>query len=542
MLAPPPPPLQFPLPRPQQHGNLPKRSNKSKTIPPSKEQPILHFRRLLSDGLPNLNTFTFSSLFKSCADLSAAEQARQLHAQAAKRGFLSDVFVRRSLVRMYSNFAPPHLDAMRSLYRSSEPDTVSLNDLIIGFARAGDTDTALKVFDGMPERNVVSWSALVDGYARNGRMRLAQRLFDSMPERNDFAWTSLLTGYSGCGRMATARKVFDRREGKRNVAAWTAMVSGYVRNGEWTKALEVFVEMQVAGLKPNAVTVLSVLPAVSQLGALGQGRWIHSYVDRTGMEVDSILGSALVDMYSKCGCIDDAIAVFETLKRKELSAWNSIILGLAAHGRGSDALGFFSRMRRDVSMVPNDITFVAVLSACSHCGLVEVGWEMFRLFTRHYKLIPNARHYGCMVDLLGRAGFLEDALQFVENMPVEPSLVIWKTLLSACKVRMDVEMADRVLGRMSRLEARDSGFYGLVSNIFRDSGRWDDASRARREMNDSGVRKVAGCSWVEVDGVVCEFLMGKESFHNRSQEIASVLYEMERLMTLEDYDERLAEP
>ncbi|XP_010914716.1 pentatricopeptide repeat-containing protein At5g48910 [Elaeis guineensis] len=536
---------QFPQhqlpPPPQQHGRLPKRIHRAPKEPHHRlpvitpEDTILKFHQLLSDGALTLHHDTFRSLFKACRVLSALEEGRQFHAQAVKRGVLCDVFVRRSLVRMYAKCLACY-DAHKVLAECNVPDVVSQNDLIIGFINNGDLETARKIFDGMAERNVVSWSIMVDGYVRHGLMEIAQDLFDAMPERNQFSWNSLISGYLRCGNVEVARGIFDQMRPEWSVITWTAMISGYTQNGRFKEALDLYLEMQIAGVAPNKITLVSILPAVAQLGALSQGRWIHAYMDKMGMEADSILGSALVDMYSKCGCIVDAVGIFEKLKHKELSAWNSIILGLAAHGRGREALCFFSRMQKDSLRTPNDITFTGVLSACTHAGLVDEGQMIFDLFTNHYKIIPNIRHYGCMIDLLARAGLLKEALELVEKMPVEPNAVIWKTLLSACRIHKKVEVVDRVWRKIIELGPQDSGFYTLISNIFNESGRWDDAGKVRRKMNDLQVRKIAGCSWVEVDGVVHEFLMGRESFHAQSREIRCVLYEMENLIKLEVYN------
>ncbi|KAJ8500126.1 hypothetical protein OPV22_010678 [Ensete ventricosum] len=512
------PPHQLFVPsRPQQQRGSPRATRvRGRTLPallatgsaPKGNKPppdtTINFHRLLSSGTLETERIGFPSLLKTCCDLRAAEEGRQLHGQAVKRGLLlSDVYVQRSLLRMYSGFLACD-DALKVFDRCSQPDIVSCNDLIVGLCRIGNLDAARKVFDGMTDRNVVSWSVMVDGYARNGSLEIAQELFDAMPERNQFSWNSL--------------------------------ISGYLRRGHCKEALDLFLEMQVEGVPPNKVTIVSVLPAVTELGALDQGRWIHAYLDKMGLEVDSVLASALVDMYSNCGCIGDAIYVFEKLEHKELSAWNSIISGLAAHGRGRDALHLFYRMQDDFQMIPNEVTFTSILSACSHAGLVEEGRRLFHLFTEHYRLKPNIRHYGCMVDLLARAGYLKEAVEFVETMPVEPNSVIWKSLISACRIHKNVGLADRIWRKITESGLQDSGAYVLMSNILKDVGRSDDAGKVRKQMNDLPVKKVAGCSWLELDGVIHEFLTGRESFHAQGMQIRSLLYGMQELIKLEEYD------
>lgn len=496
---------------------------------------ILFFYRLLCDEAAAFtpNHLTFPFLFNACRRLSAVKEGRQFHAHAIKLGLHADVFVQRALVRMYAKWGGCH-DASELLDRCNEPDIVAQNDLISGYLRIGELESARKVFDGMKERNVVSWTIMIDGYAKNGTMDVARQLFDEMPERNQFSWTSLISGYLMCGNLEEALQIFSLMP-ERNIVAWTVMISGYVQKCLFKEALEMFLQMQEVGVDPNRITLASVLAAVAQLGELSQGRWIHAYIDRKGIELDGVLGSALVNMYSKCGCIEEALSVFDGLKSKELSAWNSILLGLATHGRGKDALRIFSKMEDDSSVIPNDVTFIGVLSACSHSGLVAEGQIIFDRMTIFYKLTPNIKHYGCMVDLLGRSGYIAEAKKFIENMPIKPNSVIWKTLLGACRIHKNFEMVEHILQVAVDSDPQDSGFYSIASNILVEAGRLDDAGDLRRQMNDLKVQKVAGCSWIEVDGEVHEFLTGRESFHIESKEIICMVDEMERLMRQEGY-------
>ncbi|KAK9161830.1 hypothetical protein Syun_008171 [Stephania yunnanensis] len=417
-------------------------------------------------------------------------------------------------------------DAKKVFDRCLELDIVSRNDMISGYVRNGRLEGAREVFDGMTERNVVSWSAMIDGYSKVGEMDMARYLFDEMPERNQFPWNSLLSGYVKCGRVEVAREIFDEMP-ERDVFSWTIMISGYSQSSQFKESLELFLEMLKSRVIPNRITLISVLPAIAQLGALSQGRWIHAYADKKGIEINGVLGAALVDMYCKCGSIDKALALFESLKYRTSSTWNSVILGLAAHGRGTDALCVFSRMQNDSTVTLNEITFVGVLSACCHAGLVNEGLKMFDLFTYYYKLRPNIRHYGCLVDLLGRAGFVNEAKELIDRMPIEPNPVIWKTLLSACRMHKNVELAEHVARVAIESAPQDSGFYALLFNIFAEAGYWNNMANVRREMNDLEVQKTVGCSWVEVDGVIHEFFAGRERFHRSWREICSVLETMD---------------
>ncbi|KAF6156525.1 hypothetical protein GIB67_011326 [Kingdonia uniflora] len=429
------------------------------------------------EAIKYLHSYIFKGHEKTQLCDEPAIRRKQIHGQAIKRGFKDDLYVQRGLISMYAKCGQCE-DAARVFDRCDDIDIVSKNDLIAGYVRIGETMVARLVFDEMKEKNVVSWSIMVDGYSKIGRVEEAKYLFDEMPERNVFSWNSLLFGYLRCGEVDLAREVFDRMP-ERGVVAWTNLISGYTKNGLFKEALEVFQQMQESGVEPNRVTYISVLPVIAQLGALTQGTLIHAYVDRRGIGVDAVLGAALVDMYCKCGCIDEAIEVFEGIKHKKLSAWNSIISGLAAHGLGREALCLFSRMQRDSSVIPNEITLTGILSACSHTGLVTEGRMFFNLFTEFYKLTPNIKHYGCMVDMLGRAGLLVEAKKLIENMPIEPNLVIWKTLLGACRIHKNAELALHIMRIMEDTGIQEASFYALLFNIFSGAGRWDDMHKVK---------------------------------------------------------------
>ncbi|CAN6450782.1 unnamed protein product [Victoria cruziana] len=489
---------------------------------------ILLFCRMLFCDYLLADRFTFPSLFKSCTRLSAVEEGRQCHAYAVKRALDGDDYVQRSLVRMYVELGEI-VDAMKVFVRCSDSaGVVPWNDMVRGCCRASEMDVARQLFDEMPQRNSISWTVLIDGYVKNGETGRARQLFDQMPEKDSFAWNSMFWGYMQCGQVEAGRELFDEMPQK-DVVSWTTMISGYSQNCMFKEALDLFHEMQVLKAKPNRLTLVSVLPAVAQLGALAQGKWIHTYIEKMNVEIDGMLGSALIDMYCKCGSVSEGVQLFENLTRKELSTWNAVITGLAAHGLGDEALIIFSRLL-DSKLVPNEITFTSILSACSHSGFVDEGRRIFSLMVNKYDIIPNLMHYGCMVDIIGRAGHLEEAKELIESMPIEPNAVIWKTLLNACRIHGNTEIMLEVAKRVTELEPDESGSYILVSNTYRDAGLLDEGSQVRRMMNDRKVHKVAGCSWVEVDGSMHEFLAGCEGAHLKHEEIWSMLVQMDRLL------------
>ncbi|KAM1878146.1 hypothetical protein ACFX14_040169 [Malus domestica] len=282
--------------------------------------------------------------------------------------------------------------------------------------------------------------------------------------------------------------------------------------------------MQRMGLEPDDVTLVGVLNSCANLGVLEMGEWVHAYVDRNQIEADGFIGNALVDMYAKCGSIDRAFRVFQRMNRRDVYSYTAMIVGLAMHGEVEMALDVFAEMPR-VGIEPDEVTFIGVLAACSHGGLVAEGQKYFREMSSVYKLRPQTEHYGCMVDLLGRAGFINEAEEFVENMPIEPDAFVWGALLGACRIHGKVELAESVMKKLLKVEPERDGAYVLMSNIYSSANRWRDAVKLRRAMKGKNVKKTPGCSSIELDGIVHEFRKGDKS-HKRSKEIYKLLEEI----------------
>nr|XP_051228779.1 pentatricopeptide repeat-containing protein At5g48910-like [Lolium perenne] len=280
------------------------------------------------------------------------------------------------------------------------------------------------------------------------------------------------------------------------------MISAHARAGEPREALALFREMlEQQRARPDDATFVAVLGACARLGALDAGRWVHAYMGRTGRNaVDGVVGNALLDMYAKCGAVEQAAEVFDAMARRD----TSMISGLAAHGRGEDALAFFADMRR-AGLKPNKVTFLGVFSACCHASFVEDGLRHLRAMAEVHGVAPGIEHYGCVVDMLGRAGRLDEAEELVTAMPVRPDAPIWGSLLSACREHGHVERAERMLQRMANDDEADAGGYVLMSNMYAREGRHGKAVRVRRQMMKSKVDKVPGCSLIEINGVVHEF-------------------------------------
>ncbi|GMP94174.1 hypothetical protein CsSME_00043722 [Camellia sinensis var. sinensis] len=339
---------------------------------------------------------------------------------------------------------------------------------------------------------------------------------------------SLIHFYGTCGCLDSARHVFDKMP-ERSVVSWNVMIEALVQLGEFENALKLFVEMQSL-FEPDGYSLQSVVNACAGLGALSLGLWVHAYVLRkcdSDISDDVLMNSSLVDMYCKCGSLDIAKQVFERMQKRDVTSWNSMILGLAMHGQAEAALEYFTRMV-DEDLMPNSVTFVGVLSACNHRGMVAEGRKYFNAMIRDYMIEPVLEHYGCLVDLLARAGFIDEALDLVSNMPIKPDVVIWRSLLDACcKKNADVQLSEEVAKQLIESEGGVcSGVYVLLSRVYGYASKWNEVGLVRKLMTDKGVTKEPGCSSIEIDGVAYEFFAGDTS-HPQTKEIYQFLDEIE---------------
>ncbi|KAL7138725.1 hypothetical protein ABFS83_09G002000 [Erythranthe nasuta] len=368
-------------------------------------------------------------------------------------------------------------------------------------------------------------NALIDMYGKNGRVDLAQRVFGSINFKDVAIWTSLLNGYLLNGDVESAKAVFDDMP-QRNVVSWTTMIVGYVRNKNPIEALELFTRMRHADsgedCTPTTVTVVAVLSACADIGALNLGSSIHGHIiKRIGFGLDITVNNGLIDMYGKSGNLDSALKLFDSMRRKDLFSWTTMISGLAINGRGKYALMVFDSMVASGS-VPNEVTFLSVLLACTHAGLVAEGEKIFENFVNRYHMKPKIEHFGCMVDLFVRAGCLEKALLLIERMPMKPDAIIWRSLLGACLEHGDLGLAEVAGKKVLELEPDDDAVYILLWSIYRSKNRWGEALKAMKTMRDRRIKKTPGCSWIEVNGVVHEFL-AESSRHYVRDSIAIVL-------------------
>ncbi|CDO97691.1 unnamed protein product [Coffea canephora] len=393
---------------------------------------------------------------------------------------------------------------------SLRPDAHSVLAALSACARTQNLDAGkavhAMVYRQLSEPETIVSNALIDMYSRGGRTHLARRVFESVQCRDVATWTSLLNGFIFCGDIEAGRQVFDDMP-QRNVVSWTAMIVGYVRVKNSIEALQLFRRMRDGG-RENAttITIVAVLSGCADVGALDFGRSIHGYVNKiAGFSMDVAVNNGLIDMYAKNGNLDSAENIFIRMVDRDLFSWTSIISGLAIHGRGKDALDFFDEMVAS-GMHPNEITFLSVLSACNHAGLVGEGLNFFERLKNSPRFEPVMEHYGCMVDLLGRAGLLEEAVGLIQDMPFKPDAIMWRSFLSSCLGHNNLALAEMAAKGVLELEPDDDGVCVLLWNLYRSKKMWQAASRMERMMKDQKIKKKPGCSWVEVNGVVHEFL------------------------------------
>ncbi|XP_047977058.1 pentatricopeptide repeat-containing protein At3g62890-like [Salvia hispanica] len=364
--------------------------------------------------------------------------------------------------------------------------------------------------------NLVLQNVILHMYSSCGEINDAVLLFDKMLQRDVVTWNTMITQLVKRGDIALAHQMFLEMP-DRNLRSWTAMIAGFVRCGKPKKAIDIFREMKQVGLKPNEATVVAVLAACADLGDLDLGRWIHDYSDKSGFTENVLICNKLIDMYIKCGCLQAAKDVFEGMKKRTVVSWSAMIQGLALHGNADEALGLFSKMIQ-TGVKPNDVTFIGLLNACSHMGLINEGRAFFARMTSDFAITPSIEHYGCMVDLLSRAGLLQEAYEFIKQMPTTPNAAIWGALLGGCKVHKDVEMAEVAMKHIHELDPNNDGYYVVLANIYSEAKKREDAARVRKLMKERGLKKTYGCSSITIKGLVHEFVAGDES-HSQSEEI-----------------------
>ncbi|KAG9451312.1 hypothetical protein H6P81_011277 [Aristolochia fimbriata] len=355
-------------------------------------------------------------------------------------------------------------------------------------------------FEG-PIRN-----ALISMYAKSGNIELAQKIVQltAASDLNVISFTALLEGYAKLGDVEPARQVFNSMK-DRDVVTWTAMIVGYVQNGYNTEAIELFRMMVTLGPKPNDYTLAAMLRVSSSLATMDYGKQIHAFALRSAQESKISVRNALIFMYAKSGSISGARKLFDrTFHLRDTVSWTSMIVALAQHGFGKEAIELFEKMLSK-GMEPDHITYVGVFTACTHSGLVEQARKYFKLMQAIHKIEPTPSHYACLIDLFGRAGLFQEAQEFIKNMPIEPDVIAWGSLLGACKVHKNAELAKLTAERLLAIDPNHGGAYCALANIYSSCGKWEEAAKIRKTMKARGVKKEVGSSWLQIGNKIHVF-------------------------------------
>ncbi|CAK9253763.1 unnamed protein product [Sphagnum jensenii] len=538
---------------------------------------MMLYQQMQHEGL-RLSTFTFVPVLTACANLRALEDGRCVHQQVIQSACESDVFVATSLIDMYTKCESME-EAWEVFNKMPSRNVVSWNAMILGifswkrrlakYVKAGEYEKTMELFKQMQKRgmrpdrftfvpvlnacaglraleegrrahqlimqtgceaDVFVGSSVVDMYAKCGSMEDAWRVFCKMPSQDVVTWTAMILGYVRCGQGQKALELYKRmqQEGLPSwVVCWNAMIFGHVKCGEGHKALQLFQKMQHEGVQPDPATYVGVLNACANVVALEEGRRTHERIIQSRCESNVFVKSSLVDMYAKCGSMEDACRVFNTMPSHDVVSWNALLGGFAMHGQGKEALVHFERMCEE-GVHPDDITFVCLLSACSHAGFVDEGLRFNALMTTVYRIPAKLEHYTCMVDLLGRAGHLQEAENMIQGMPCKPNAAIWRALLGACRIHGNVEMGERMAKRVLELEPKNAAAFVLLSNLYAATGNLELSESVERQRKERDAKKQPGRTWIEVNDAVHTFVVD-DQIH---PEMIKIRAELKRLSVL----------
>ncbi|XP_057848006.1 pentatricopeptide repeat-containing protein At3g26782, mitochondrial-like [Cryptomeria japonica] len=493
------------------------------------EKALEIFKQMQFSGVKP-NSATFSSILPVCAKMGYLEQGMEIHQKVNESGFLSDVVLVTSLIDIYGKCG--RIQKARKLFdKLPLRDAVSWNAIIAGYAQNGPIEMVFNIFKQMQladvNPNSSTYTSILQVCAKMGNLEQGIGIHQKVIERSFLSdvvlATALIDMYAKCGNIQMACKLFDNIP-ERNMVSWTAIITGCAQNGLVEKALDLFKQMQLEGIKADSSTFASILPACGKLGVLENGTEIHQKIIEIGFLSDIVVVNSLIDMYAKCGNIQKARQVFDNMHQSNVVSWTAMIAGYAMHGYSMDALKLFELMKHSGTN-PNHISFIAVLFACSHAGLVDVGCKYFNEISESCCITPTMDHYACMVDLLGRAGYVKETLNFIIKIPIKPDVVVWMCLLGTCRTQKNIGLGEFVATILFELDPKNTSPYVLLSNMYAEIGRWVDNQKVRKFMKEKSIKKIPGCSWIEVDKMVHAFCVGDRS-HPQTHNIYAKLEEL----------------
>ncbi|XWS42447.1 hypothetical protein CRYUN_Cryun16bG0014900 [Craigia yunnanensis] len=514
------------------------------------------FRQMQIEGLVP-NEFTYPSILRTCTSVGALDLGEQINSQVIKTGFQHNVYVCSVLIDMYAKLGKLET-ALEILRRLPEEDVVSWTAMIAGYTQHDMFDEALKLFGDMLNRGIqsdnIGLSSAISACSgipvlSQGRQIHAQSFLSGFSDDLSIG-NALVSLYARCGQRQDAYTAFKRIDNNDNIS-WNALISGFTQSGFCEEALQVFSQMNTAGVEANLFTFISSLSAAANIANMKQGKQIHAMILKTGYDLETEVSNVLITLYAKCGTIDDAKKEFLEMPEKNVISWNAMITGYSQHGCGIEAIDLFEKMKQ-VGVTPNNVTLVGVLSAYSHVGLVDEGLGYFDSMSKEHGIEPKPEHYTCVVDLLGRAGLLCRARKFVEDMPIEPDAIIWRTLLSACAVHKNVDIGEFAAHHLLKLEPQDSASYVLLSNLYAVSRKWDSRDWTRLMMKERGVKKEPAQSWIEVKNSIHAFFVGDqlhplaekiyEHLENLNKRAAEIGYVQDRYSLFSDVEQGQKDP
>ena len=473
------------------------------------------------------DSYSFAIALKACADFGALNYGREIHAKTMKKGFNESSFVANTLATMY-NKCGKLVYGMRLFEKMRTQDVVSWTTIITTLVQMGQEEHAIEAFIKMKESDVspneYTFAAIISGVANLAITECGEQLHahvlriglvDSLSVAN-----SIITMYSKFGQLTSASMVFHGMT-RRDIVSWSTIIAAYSQGGYGEEAFEYLSWMRREGPKPNEFAFASVLSVCGSLAILEQGKQLHAHVLSIGLEHTAMIQSALINLYSKCGSIKDASKIFNVAENEDIVSWTAMINGYAEHGCSQKAIDLFVKIHTG-GLKPDSVTFIGVLTACSHAGLVDLGFHYFNLMINEYRINPSKEHYGCMIDLLCRAGRLNDAERMIKSMPFQRDDVVWSTLLRACRLNGDVDRGIRAAEEILKLDPNCAGTHITLANIYASKGRLSESANVRKIMKSKGVIKEPGWSWIKVKNLLSAFVAGDRS-HPQGEDIYCML-------------------
>lgn len=496
------------------------------------------FRKMVSAGVKP-DGVTFASFIPFVTESGRYNQGKEINGYIIRHGVHLDVFLKNALIDMY--FKCRDVDAAWNVFNyNTAVDIVICTAMISGYVLNGMNSDALAIFRWLLSEkmkpNAVTLASFLPACAGLAVLKLGKELhayvLKNGLEGRCYVGSAVTDMYAKCGRLDLARQVFIKMF-ERDAICWNSMITSCAQNGEPEEAIDLFRRMAIEGVKYDGVSISATLSACANLPALHYGKEIHGFMMRNEFSFDLFAECALIDTYAKCGALESARCVFDTMQGKNEVSWNSIIAAYGNHGRLKDCLALF-RLMKNEGFKPDDVTFLAIISACGHGGHVEEGKHYFNSMTQEYAIEARMEHYACMIDLFGRAGRLEDAFEVIKTMPFDPDAGVWGTLLGACRVHGNVELAELASTHLFEMDPQNSGYYVLLSNIQADSGKWEGVSKTRSMMKERGVQKIPGFSWIEVNSITHMFVAADTS-HSQAVQIYVVLNHLLQELRKEGY-------